>query len=134
VGKPPTQRSPLIHYAGVIANSDLMAAYYVAADLLITTTQADNYPNVIIEAMACGTAVLSYNVGGIPDQMPIFWDGLIPVNDLTALVQRCRAVLADLPALQALREPLRAFALSNWQPEAVARQYMAAYQSVMTAP
>jgi glycosyltransferase involved in cell wall biosynthesis len=131
VGEPPKQRSPVINYVGLISTPERLAAYYAAADLLVMTTQADNYPNVIIEAMACGTAVLAYNVGGIPDQMPGFWDGLVPVNDFAALLERCRAILADVSRLHDLSAAFREHALNNWQPEMVARQYISAYQTVM---
>ena len=131
VGKPPAQRAALIHYAGSFLNPGELAGYYAAADLLIMPTQADNYPNVIIEAMACGTAVLAYNVGGIPDQMPDFWDGVVEANNFSALKLRCQAILNEYALLAGLRERFRQHALANWATEVVAKQYIVAYQSAM---
>lgn len=37
---------------------------YNAADLFVNLTYCDNYPTVDIEAMACGTPVLTYDTGG----------------------------------------------------------------------
>jgi glycosyltransferase involved in cell wall biosynthesis len=131
VGAPPSQRSPLIRYTGLITDSDLLNLYYAAADLLVMTTRADNYPNVTIEAMASGAAVLSYATGGIPDQMPDFWDGLVAAQNYSALAQRCQDILADRESLQALSGRFREHALDHWQPQHIARQYLQAYQRVL---
>ena len=44
-----------------------LAAVYSAADVLINPTHQDNYPTVNLEARACGTPVVTYNVGGSPE-------------------------------------------------------------------
>lgn len=43
-----------------------MAAAYQSADILLNTSLVDNSPNSLIEALACGTCVVSSAVGGIP--------------------------------------------------------------------
>jgi putative colanic acid biosynthesis glycosyltransferase len=131
VGKPPGNLSSRIHYTGSIEDSDTLSAYYSAADLLVMTTQADNYPNVIIEAMACGTPVVSYKVGGIPDQMPSFWNGLVSFNDQEALLYRCQEVLKDTTQLASLRDRFRDHALASWQPKIVAQRYIDAYHTAI---
>lgn len=40
---------------------------YSMADLFLNTTREDNYPTVNIEALACGTPVLTYSTGGSPE-------------------------------------------------------------------
>jgi glycosyltransferase involved in cell wall biosynthesis len=46
-----------------------VARFYSAADLYIHGTRADTFPNVILEALACGTPVIGTAVGGIPEQI-----------------------------------------------------------------
>lgn len=41
-----------------------LAAIYSAATVLFNPTYEDNYPTVNLEALACGTRVITYNVGG----------------------------------------------------------------------
>jgi glycosyltransferase involved in cell wall biosynthesis len=48
---------------------DAVARYYSAADLYIHGTRADTFPNVILEALACGTPVIGTAVGGVPEQI-----------------------------------------------------------------
>ena len=136
VGKPPSKRSSseLMHYTGVIKDFEKLNACYAAANLMVMTSLADNHPNVIIEAMACGTAVLAYDVGGIPDQMPEFWSGLVTMSDLQALVMRCEELINDLPGLEALSPALRQHAVEQWDPAIVARRYIEIYEQATESP
>ena len=43
--------------------------YYQAADVYVHGARADTFPNVILEALACGTPVVATAVGGIPEQI-----------------------------------------------------------------
>jgi len=47
----------------------IVALYYQAADLYLHAARADTFPNVILEALACGTPVVATAVGGIPEQV-----------------------------------------------------------------
>ena len=38
---------------------------YNASDLTIVPSINENFPNVILESMSCGTPVISFNTGGI---------------------------------------------------------------------
>lgn len=44
-----------------------LADYYSSADILLYPSIADNCPLVVLEAMACGLPVVSFNTGGIPE-------------------------------------------------------------------
>jgi len=58
-----TQR---VHFIGRVAQERL-PTYYSAADILILASSREGWPNVLLEAMACGTPVLATDVGGIPE-------------------------------------------------------------------
>ena len=45
-------------------NAIQLAEIYTAADVYFNPTYADNYPTTNIEALACGTPVITYNTGG----------------------------------------------------------------------
>ncbi len=44
-----------------------LSQLYAACDVLLYPTQADNFPLVILESMACGTPVIASEIGGIPE-------------------------------------------------------------------
>ena len=52
---------------GYISSDRLKSMAYSAADLFIFPTRADNLPLVLQESMACGTPMVSFTVGGVPE-------------------------------------------------------------------
>ena len=54
-------------YVPFIEESYVMSDYYSLADLYIYPSLADNCPLVVLESMACGTPVISFETGGIPE-------------------------------------------------------------------
>lgn len=54
---------------GYIEDQRRLAAVYSAADAFLLPSREDNLPNTMLEAMACGTPVLSFEVGGMPDMI-----------------------------------------------------------------
>jgi glycosyltransferase involved in cell wall biosynthesis len=52
---------------GFVSSDPRKAMAYSAADLFVFPTRADNLPLVLLESMACGTPMVSFQVGGVPD-------------------------------------------------------------------
>lgn len=72
-------------FTGHIEHKDL-PDYYSAADVLLVTSSYDNFPNVVLEAMACELPIIATNVGGIPMQMINNANGfLVKYRDLEEL-------------------------------------------------
>lgn len=58
--------SSRVRFVGLLDQQDLRR-YYCAADALILASSREGWPNVLLEAMACGTPVIATNVGGVPE-------------------------------------------------------------------
>ena len=50
-------------------NQQELAAIYTAADYFVNPTYEDTYPTVNLEALACGTPVITYRTGGSPESL-----------------------------------------------------------------
>ena len=57
------------HNFGQISDPAKMRDIYAAADVFVTPSLEENLPNTIMEAMACGTACVGFEVGGIPEMI-----------------------------------------------------------------
>ncbi len=62
---------------GPIYDERLMSMVYSAADAFIIPSLMDNLPNTVLESLMCGTPVIGFPVGGIPDMIYNGQNGLI---------------------------------------------------------
>jgi glycosyltransferase involved in cell wall biosynthesis len=66
-----------IYNLGQISDEAILAKVYSAADLFVIPSIEDNLPNTMIESLACGTPVVGFNIGGIPDAIFNGFNGFI---------------------------------------------------------
>lgn len=70
------------------------------SDLYVSASQHEGFGLVFLEAMASGLPIVCYDRGGQRDFLSDGRNGhLVPVNDLAALVERCRRLI-DAPTLR----------------------------------
>ena len=65
-------------------NQQELAEIYSAADLFLIPTREDNYPTVNMEALACGTPVLTFRTGGSPEMLDETCGAAVPCDDTEA--------------------------------------------------
>ncbi len=91
-----------IKFLGKKSGSELVEQYQ-NSDVFILTSNYDNYPNVVFEAMASGLPVIGTNVGGIPSQVIDKKTGyLVELNNIEQLKNR----ILELASNKELREKM----------------------------
>lgn len=68
-------------------NVQELAQLYSEADVLINPTYEDNFPTVNIEALACGTPVITYRTGGSPEAVDEKTGVVIDQGNVEALAE-----------------------------------------------
>lgn len=115
-------RDDLEHLAGELGIKDRVDfpgfvdnpyAYMAKADVFVLSSAWEGFGNVLVEAMACGTPVVSTDCPGGPSEI---LDGgeygpLVPVGDDEAMAKAIKAVLADPIDSSALQSRAKDFAI-----------------------
>ena len=120
-----------VHSLSTITNAADLAALYSLADVFVSPSIQDNLPNMIMEAMACGTPVAAFNTGGIPDLIDHQQNGYLaefesPTDLAAGINQLLNPANAEEMSAAARDKVLRDF--NNVK---VAGQYVQLYQSVL---
>jgi glycosyltransferase involved in cell wall biosynthesis len=58
-----------VHHVGPVQQDARLRELYSACDLFLCPSRADNFPNTVLEALACGTPVVGSRAGGIPEMV-----------------------------------------------------------------
>jgi glycosyltransferase involved in cell wall biosynthesis len=122
----PLLRDPLIEFVGEIGDLEKAAFLGGALALLFPIDWPEPFGLVMIEAMACGTPVIAYRRGSVPE---VLEDGLtgFMVDDVAGAV----AAVADLDRLD--RHLIRARFEQRFTARRMAKDYVAAYSSLRVA-
>lgn len=120
------------HPLGYLHTEEDLQVAYAAADLYIHPARADNLPNTVLEAMACGTPTLGFSVGGMPDMVREGESGWL-VQDCSgdALGERLGDILSDPAALHACRTGTRELACGRYSLQRQAKAHLQLYRELM---
>jgi glycosyltransferase involved in cell wall biosynthesis len=117
-----------VHYGGRLSDDLSLRVIYSAADAMLIPSRQDNLPNTGVEAHACGTPVIAFDIGGLPDIVTHEQTGwLARPFDPEDLAQGIRWVLTDAERHARLCEQARAEAVRRFAYPVVAQRYRALY-------
>lgn len=117
---------------GWVESDRMLAAAYSAADLFVTTPRQDNLPNTVLEAMACGTPIVAFDVGGIPDMVrPRTTGMLVPPGDVEGLRATIVSLLRDENARKNMGEMCRRVAVEEYSIGLQAQRYLELYRQIV---
>lgn len=91
-------------------NQTELAEIYTAADLFVNPTREDNYPTVNMEAIACGTPVVTFDAGGSPECIDETCGCVVSCDDIEGLEVEIRKIYVNKPyTAEACLEQARQF-------------------------
>jgi glycosyltransferase involved in cell wall biosynthesis len=125
---------PPIRSAGFLSSAAAQSTVYCAADVFVIPSLAEAFGQTSLEAMACGTPVIGFDTGGIPDTVRPRQTGLlVPVGEDAALADAIRWMMTHGAEREAMGRNARAMAQTEFTLERQALGYLQLYRSILGA-
>jgi glycosyltransferase involved in cell wall biosynthesis len=111
-----------------------VASWYRSIDVFVLPSINESFPNSIMEAMACGCAVIASNVGGIPELISDQENGLLfdPANPAD-LARQLEVVLSNAAYRCALGVAAARTIQAEYTNDLAAQRFAAVYDELLSA-
>lgn len=116
----------IIHIKNTNSQKEL-AEYYTLADVFINPTYSDNFPTTNIEALACGTPVITYRTGGSPEAIDDSCGMVIKQGDVESLASSIMKLIEQPLSKEACRRRAELYFDKN----KCFREYLSLYNSIL---
>ena len=125
------QKLPFKYHAlGRVNDINKIVSIYSAADVFVTSSIQENLPNTIMEAMACGTPCVGFEVGGIPEMIENKVSGfLAKYKSAENLAEGINWVLFEADH-EALAKNARKKVIENYSEAVVVEKYLEVYRNL----
>lgn len=111
-------------------NIGKLASLYARSTVFVNPTWQDNYPTVNLEAIACGTPVVTYRTGGSVEAVSEGTGYVVEQGDVAAMLDKLRTLAAgDRAATSAC---CRQWALAHFRKEDCYKNYIQLYENLTT--
>jgi glycosyltransferase involved in cell wall biosynthesis len=124
-----------LHAFGTIHSDRHLSQIYAAADLFLLPSLEDNFPNTMLESMSCGTPVIAFHIGGIPD---VVKDGVtgrtVPIGDVAAMAAAILDCVFDEALRSSLGQASREVMAEQYALTIQAQRYLELYEDVIQKP
>lgn len=131
----PSGDSPLsmkTHYLGRLQDDISLAIVYAAADVFVAPSLEDNLPNTVLESLSCGTPVVAFDIGGMPDMVTHMTNGyLAPGFDTSELAKGLSWVMEDGPRWKILSQEARSTVVRTFNQQLSASRYRDLYEEIL---
>ncbi|HTF89173.1 MAG TPA: N-acetyl-alpha-D-glucosaminyl L-malate synthase BshA [Planctomycetota bacterium] len=118
-----------------LGERDAIPELMAPADVFALSSREESFGLSALEAMACGTPVVSTDAGGVREVVEHGVSGLLsPVDDLQAFSSHLRQLLSDTQAARRMGIAAREQAVSRFRREKVVVRYEDLYRRVLAAP
>lgn len=119
-------------FLGRLSDSVSMRLAYAAADVYVAPSIHDNFPTTVLEAMACGTPCVAFNIGGMPDLIADGETGcLVTPFDAEEFARKVAHVLEDDARGRAMGESARQKVEQQYTVELFARRYRELFEDIL---
>lgn len=116
---------------GRLTDPASIAKAYAAAHVFVIPSIEDNLPNTVMESLSCGTPVVGFNTGGIPEMVVHQKTGYIATSKSASDLAKGIYWTLFQSEYQQLCDASRAKVLSSYAEQVVADKYIQVYKQVL---
>jgi glycosyltransferase involved in cell wall biosynthesis len=121
-----------VHYIGNLHDEISQVLLYSAVDVVVAPSMQENLSNTVMESLACGTPVVAFDIGGMPDMIDHQKNGFLAKPfDIENFSSGISWVLEDESRHKRLSSCARETVVERYKLEIVAKQYESLYQNVL---
>ena len=110
-------------------NVDELAQLYSLAEVFLNPTWQDNYPTVNLEAIACGTPVVTYHTGGSIEAVTSRTGMVVEQGDVEAMLEAARTIIGR--GKRFYQAPCRDYALKHFDKDERYTDYLRLYDRLL---
>lgn len=119
-------------HAGYVDDDDLLTQMYSMADVFVIPSLQEAFGQTALEAMACGTPVVGFDTGGIPDMVRPGQTGwLAEVGSVSSLRRAVSEALENDDVRRGMGENCRRVVEEEYTVQRQARDYKDLYKSIL---
>ncbi|MFZ2308067.1 MAG: glycosyltransferase family 4 protein [Rhodoferax sp.] len=136
VGASPYETPPdlgmKVHFLGNMQDEVSQVLLYSAADATIAPSMQENLSNAVMESLSCGTPVIAFDIGGMPDMISHLENGYLARHFVAdELAEGIKWVLESGSRHERLSRGARQTVLDRFDVTAVAHRYLSLYQTLI---
>ncbi|MGC2424877.1 MAG: glycosyltransferase [Nitrospirota bacterium] len=120
-----------IRQLGYLSSREALMDAYNAADIFCATYLNDNFPNTVLESMACGTPIVGFASGGVIEQVTEGCGILVPPRDSEALGRAIGTLLNEENLLRKMGAAAREKALREYSIETFVNKHVDLYKELL---
>lgn len=119
----------IIQY-GKITDDELLSSVYSAADVFVIPSLMDNLPNTVLESLLCGTPVIGFPIGGIPDMINHSKNGILAKEISVDALAESISNFLEL-GVSNTSDTIREEALKKYDDTVQANNYIKLFKSIL---
>jgi glycosyltransferase involved in cell wall biosynthesis len=125
--------SASVRHLGHVTDRRLLSIIYNAADVFAAPSRVENLANTVLESLACGTPVVAFDIGGMPDAIDHKINGYLAAPfDTAAFAEGIQWCLAQRDRNE-IRTACRKKVLTAFSRDQETDRYISLYERLLAA-
>ncbi|HEY2583555.1 MAG TPA: glycosyltransferase [Mucilaginibacter sp.] len=120
------------NFLGTISDDEKLATCYAAADAFLIPSLEDNLPYTVMESLSCGTPVIAFTTGGIPDMVQHEYNGYLAKYRSSESFADGMEWIIKHPEKEKLQQQARQTVMEKFSENIIADKHIELYRELLT--